>query len=324
MRLRRMGLPPALGLVLLSALWALGTLRTELFPRFGLVTVSHALGQAVLFFIFAVVAACIAVVRRVEFPRGRSAWACAGVGLGLFLLPAALLAWAQGELSTLDRVAVFSLTPFFAVVLEPYLQGSTPSRAKAALGASLTAITGVLFLFPLTIPGSLRAGTAFFALLTASFGIATANCVAVRLAVRVAERSILPMAALTGGVTAICFAAAAAFNPHAAWRWNKVSSSLLGLLVIDLPALFLLFWLMPRLAASRMTARFLVAPLMTLVLGMALEAPSVPVRAWLGTLLLAGGAGWLVFAPSERPELEGLELRNTLIADSPRRPPPAD
>src|SRR6185437_12236782 len=74
MRLRRMGLPPGLGLLLLSALWALGAVRTELFPRFGLVTVSHALGQAVLFFIFAVVAACIAVVRRVEFPRGRSAW----------------------------------------------------------------------------------------------------------------------------------------------------------------------------------------------------------------------------------------------------------
>jgi hypothetical protein len=102
MRLRRMGLPPALGLLLLSALWALGTLRTELFPRFGSNTVSHALGQAVFFSIFAVVAACIAVVRRVEFPRGRSAWACAGVGLGLFLFPATLLAWAQGELSTLD------------------------------------------------------------------------------------------------------------------------------------------------------------------------------------------------------------------------------
>ena len=318
-----MGLSPALGLLLLSALWALDTLRTELFPRFGSGTVSHVLGQAVLFSIFAVVAACIAIVRRVEFPRGRSAWACAGVGLGLFLFPAALLAWAQGELSTFDRVAVFSLTPVFAVILEPYLQGSTPSRAKAALGASLTAITGVLFLFPLSIPGSLRAGAALFALLTASFGIAAANCVAVRLAVRVAERSILPMAALAAGATAICFAAAAAFNPHAASRWNEVSSSLPGLLVINLPALFLLFWLMPRLAASRMTVRFLLAPLMTLVLGMALEGPPLSVRAWLGMLLLAGGAGWLVFAPSERPELEGLGLRNTLTADSPRQPPPA-
>ena len=318
-----MGLPPPLGLLLLSTLWALGTLRTELFPRFGSDNVPHALGQAVLFSIFAVVAAYIAVVRRVEFPRGRSAWACAGVGLGLFLFPAAMLAWAQGELSTLDRVAVFSLTPVFAVVLEPYLQGSTPSHAKAALGASLTAITGVLFLFPLSIPGSLRACTALFALLTASFGIATANCLAVRLAVKIAERSTLPMAALAAGVPAICFAAAAAFNPHAAWRWNEMSSSLLGLFVINLPALFLLFWLMPRLAASRMTARFLLSPLMTLAVGMALEAPSLSLRAWLGTLLLAGGAGWLVFAPAERPELEGLELRNTLTADSSRQPPPA-
>ena len=60
----------------------------------------------------------------------------------------------------------------------------------------------------------------------------------------------------------------------------------------------------------------------TLILaGMALEPTSPPVRAWPGMALLAGGAGWLVFAPAEETEVEELDLLNTRTADMPRRPP---
>jgi hypothetical protein len=84
MRLRRTGptrtsLSPALGLLLLSALWAVSSLRTDLFPQFGADLLSPAQHQAALFSVFAAVAASIAVARRVEFPRGRRAWACAGI-----------------------------------------------------------------------------------------------------------------------------------------------------------------------------------------------------------------------------------------------------
>jgi drug/metabolite transporter (DMT)-like permease len=322
MSLRRIGMPPALGLLLLSALWALGSLRSDLFPQFGADPLTHTQADAALFCIFAVVAACMAVVRRVEFPRGPAAWTSAGIGLGLFVVPAAVVAWAQGSLSTLDRVAVFSLTPVFAVVLEPHLQGSNPARGKAALGAALAAVAGILCIFPLQIPGSLRAGMALLALLAAAIGIAAANCIAVRLALRVADRSTLPMAAQAAGASGICFAAAAFFAPRNPWNWSGLASQCLGLLLFDLPALFLLFWLMRRLAASRMTARFLLAPLITVLAGMALEFPALSARAWLGIALLAGGAGWLVFAPAERNDVEGLNLRNALTADSPRRPPP--
>jgi drug/metabolite transporter (DMT)-like permease len=171
MSLRRIGLPPALGLLLLSALWALGSLRGDLFPQFGADPLTHAQADAALLCVFAVMAACIAVVRHVEFPRRSAAWTSAGVGLGLFVVPAAVVAWAQGSLSTLDRVAVFSLTPVFAVVLEPHLQGNNPARGKAALGAALAAVAGILCIFPLQIPGSLRAGMALLALLAAAIGI---------------------------------------------------------------------------------------------------------------------------------------------------------
>ena len=317
----RGALSPTFGLLLLSALWAVATLRTELFPTVGADGPSPGPREAVLFSVFAAMAASIAVARRVEFPRGRQAWACACIGLGLFVVPAALVACAQSWVSTLDRVAVFSLTPVFAVVLEPYLQGTTPRQGRAALAGALAAVAGILCLFPLNIPGSIRAGAALCALLAAVVTIAATNCLAVRLARNLVGHSTLPMAALAGAGSAVCFVAASAFTPHTAWRGSGLPSQLLLLLVIELPSLFLLFWLMRRLAASRMSARFLLAPLFAILAGMALEPTSLPVRAWLGIAFLGGGAGWLVFASPEKGEGE-LEPLKALTVDFPRRPPP--
>jgi drug/metabolite transporter (DMT)-like permease len=314
------GLSPASGLLLLSALWAVASLRTDLIPQFGAETLPPAQGQAALFSVFAAVAASIAVAQHVEFPRGRRAWACASIGIGLFVVPAVLAAYAQGWVSKLDQVAVFSLTPVFAVILEPYLHDSATRQGKAALASTLAAVAGILLLFPLDIPGSFRAGAALCALLAAAFVVAATNCLAVRLAHNIAGRSTLPMAALAGGASAICFAAAAAVRPHTAWRWNALPSQLLGLLLTDFPALLLLFWLMRRLGASRMTARFLLAPLFAILTGMALEPASPPLRGWLGMAFLAGGAGWLLFAPPERTEEGELSLLKERIADLPRRP----
>jgi drug/metabolite transporter (DMT)-like permease len=307
--------------LLLSALWAIAWLRTDLIPQFGAETLPPAQGQAALYSVFAAVAASIAVAQHFEFPRGRRAWACASIGVGLFVVPAVLAAYAEGWVSKLDEVAVFSLTPVFTVVLEPYLQDSATRQGKAALAGTLAAVVGILLLFPLDIPRSFRAWASLCALLAAAFVIAATNCLAVRLAHNIAGRSTLPMAALASGASAICFAAAAAVRPHAAWRWNALPTQLLGLLLIDLPALFLLFWLMRRLGASRMTARFLLAPLFAILAGMALEPSSPPVRGWLGMAFLAGGAGWLLFAPPERTEVDELSLLNERTADLPRRPP---
>jgi drug/metabolite transporter (DMT)-like permease len=319
----RSGLLPALGLLLLSALWAFASLRAELFPAFGTDSLSPAARQAALFSVFAAVAASVARARRVEFPRGRRAWACAGIGLGLFVVPDALLTCAQGWVPSLDRVAVFSLTSVFAVVLEPYVQGSEPPQGKAALAGALAAVAGILFLLALDIPRSFLAGAALCVLLAAALGIAATYCLAVRLARSLPGRSALPMAAQAGAASAVCFAAAAAFAPHSAWRWSALPLQLLALFVIDIPALFLLFWLICRLNASRMTVPFLLAPLFTIVAGAAVEPTPPPFRAWVGMALLAGGAGWLVFAPPGKTELEELDPLNALAAHSPRRPPPA-
>jgi drug/metabolite transporter (DMT)-like permease len=274
--------------------------------------------------LFAAVAACLAVARGVKFPHGRSAWACAGVGLGFFVVPSALGAFAQDWVSALDRVAVFSLTPVVAVVLEPYLQGGELRRGRAALAGALCAVAGILLIFPLQSPGSLRAGAALCALVAAAVCIAATNCLGIGLAQNLAGRSTLAMAAQACAASAVCFAAASWFAPQTVWRWNDLLPQLIWSLSIDLPALFLLFWLLPRLAASRMTARFLLAPLFAIVAEIVLQPMKPPLQGWVGLALLGGGSGWLIFAPGEESDEEARGLLNLFPGESPVRPPRED
>ncbi len=245
MRLRRSGrastgLPPVLGLLLLSALWAADSLRGDLLTKFRVESLSSAQRQAVLFSLFAAVAAGLGLARRVEVPRGQSAWACAGVGLGFFRVPSALGALVQDWVSALDRVAIFSLTPVFATVLEPTSRAA-PRRGRAALAGALGGVGGILCLFPLQTPGSLRGVSALCALVVAALCIAITNCFGVGSARNMAGRSTLAMAAQAGAASAVCFAAALLFTPHTAWLWNALLPQLLWSLGVDLPAMFLLF-----------------------------------------------------------------------------------
>ena len=70
-------------------------------------------------------------------------------------------------------------------------------------------------------------------------------------------------------------------------------------MIVTLPGLLLLFWLMPRITAVRMTTRFVLAPLFAILIGMAIDRPAVGPRIWLGLLLVAAGAASLLFAPDD-------------------------
>ncbi len=313
----RSGPSPHLALLLLSALWTVGWLLPDLFPG-AATNISSPIRQAILFSFFAAITASIALARRIEFPRGRLAWASAGIGLGFFVMPAAAAAFAHDRISNFDEVAVLCLTPVFAVVLEPYLQDCPPRRGRAPLPAALAAIAGILFLFPLETPTSFREGVALVVLLMTAFTIAATNCLAVRLAHAVPGTSTLPIAALAAGTSALCFALTAALTPATPRTSSALPFGLLRLLLLDLPSLFLLFWLLSRLSATRMTARFLLAPLFASLAGLAIEQRWPPLPALPGILLLAAGSAWLVFAPAES-EVEALHPLLTTPSTSSRQ-----
>jgi drug/metabolite transporter (DMT)-like permease len=58
---------------------------------------------------------------------------------------------------------------------------------------------------------------------------------------------------------------------------------------------------MSRMTAVRMTTRFVLAPLMAILIGMAIDRPAIGPRIWMGLLLVAGGAAWLLLAPDDQP-----------------------
>jgi hypothetical protein len=316
--------------------WACAALRVDLLP--GLSETTPYLERQVLpLILLSIAAGSIAIARGANWRRpipsssapGSLARASIWIGLGLFTVPAMLAFFADPWISGLARTALFTLTPVFAVVFEPYLGepylGLSPASGqragrlagrRAGLPASLTAVAGSLLVFPVVIPNSLQIAAAFIAVLVAAASIAAANCHGTAKASSLGRDAIgqlAAMAAIAGATGALTLAAASALLEHPVWRWSAVAAELFWSAAIELPALLLLFWLMPRISASRMATRYVWAPLLALLSGVVLEhaGRAVQPRTWLGLMLMAAGAGWMLLAPREETSLSILPADTT-------------
>jgi drug/metabolite transporter (DMT)-like permease len=284
-------------------------MRSDLFPDSAANSVPPMEREALPFVLLAMAAALFAAVRSAKWPRGRKLLASITVSVGLFVAPALLVYVSHEWVSAFARVALFSLTPVFAVVFEPYIGGASGSQDKGALVAALVSVVGTLCVFPIDLPGSIQSGAAFAAVIVAAACVAAANCKAVRVATKSPNIDLAPMAAVAGAAAATGLVAATALTEGLTLRWRGIASDFAWSAAVTLPGLFLLFWLMRRMSAARMTTRFVLAPLMAILIGMALARPDVEPRTWLGLLLVAGGAGWLLFAPDDKPDANSSTLK---------------
>ena len=171
--------------------------------------------------------------------------------------------------------------------------------------ASLLAVAGTLLVFPARFARSAAAALAFCGVVVAVASLAAANCIAVRIASEQPARSILSFATIATGGAAIALALLGIIFEHHAPRSLSLPNPWIAL---DLLALALLFWLMRRMTAARMTTRFLIAPFLANLIGLAFLRPGVQARGWLGLLLIAVGSGWLLFGPEGEPEETGSPL----------------
>lgn len=286
------------GLLVLCVLWSLNSLRGDLAPSLAYQALPAFEHAAITLGLLALLAAAFAALTKAQWPRGQRLWVCMGTGLGLFLVPEVLLGLAQGQVSQLERVAAFSLTPVFAIVLEPHLN-SAAQPIRGALLAALAAVAGALALFPLSPPVSLAVAAGLFTVIAASVCIGVANCVVVRVVNAEAGLPLSTVITVMAGPTAIAFTIAAAFTPHAQEASTAIAAELGWIVFVDLPALWLLFWLFRRISAARMTVRFVLAPAITALVGVAIEQPAMRFRTIAGISLLTGGAVWLLLAPEE-------------------------
>lgn len=305
MRSRGINAVPAGALLLLCLLWAAASLRSDLLPG----TTSHTnssplLDHACALAFFGILAATMALIRRANWPRGRALLQAAVVGAGLLALPAVLIELANGRVHDSTRVALFSLVPVFAVVLEPYLGSPLQSPQRDGLAAALVAVAGTMLIFPLAPPRTPVPAIAFFGVVAAVATVAASNCLAVKVAQSQLTLSLSGFAAIATGSAAILLALAGLSSEHRAWRAAHIDFWTLP----DLLALTLLFWLMRRMSAVRMTTRFVIAPLLANLIALAFLRPGVQTRAGLGLLLIALGSGWLLLAREDEPEKSGPSL----------------
>jgi drug/metabolite transporter (DMT)-like permease len=297
---------PVGALLLLCLLWSLASLRPDLLPSSASETNSSPLlNQASILALFAIVAAATAFVQRANWPRGRTLLEAGLVGAGLLALPALLVELAKGHIDDSTRVALFSLVPIGAVVMEPYLGSPLQSPQRGGLAASLVAVAGTLLIFPLELPGSSAQAIAFCGVIAAVASIAAANCTAVKIAR--SQTNLSGFATIAAGSAAILLAIAALSIERSARPVAHIDAWAIP----DLLGLALLFWLMPRMSAVRMTSRFLIAPLMANLIALAFLRPGVQLRGWLGLLLMALASCWLLFAPEDEPDKTGSPLAIT-------------
>jgi drug/metabolite transporter (DMT)-like permease len=306
-RLRLTGIKtfPAGALILLCLLWAVASLRPDLLPAsLPQNNTSPLLKQAGILAMFAIIAAITAFLQSATWPHRRLLLQTLLIGACLITLPALLVELAKGYIDDPTRVALFSLVPVFAVVLEPHLDSASQSPPRAALACALAAVAGTLLIFPVELPTTPAAALAFGGMLIAVISVAAANALAVKLARDLSPLSLCGFAAIAAGSAAFPLAVAGlCFAPRA---WPAVHISAWA--ILDLLALALLFWLMRRMSAIRMTTRFLIAPLIANVIALAFLRPGVQTRAWLGLLLIALGSGWLLLSPEDDAGKSGSPL----------------
>jgi drug/metabolite transporter (DMT)-like permease len=326
----------AANLFALSLLWAASALRPELLPGLVPEPLPYFASLVVPLLLFAVVAALFARWRETRLPLLTEARTALLLGIALFALPALLIYFARSIVASPARTILFCLIPILTTVLQPYLGRAHPA-SRYALLAALLALLGALCIFPIEYPQTPEAILAFAALVFAAGSIGIANCLA-EAAAHPQTASVFPattafpfVAAIATATGALTLTLASAFFDRVLWtgqpshpglaiRLTAYLPALLWTTFIDLPALLLLFWSFQRLSAVRLSTRYLFAPLLTILVGTALlrAQDQIQPRTWLGLLLMAAGAAYLLFAAD--PE-SGTDSNPTTLFPSNSKPP---
>jgi drug/metabolite transporter (DMT)-like permease len=284
-------------LLLASVLWACGALLPELLPlQFSGVLPQFA-ALALPLGLLAVSTGVLSFLRKTQWPSRQRLQSAVWIGLGLFTAPALLVHISAGWISGLERIALFTLVPVFSIVLEPYLTHPATRPIRGALPAALLAVLGTLLVFPANLPASITAALAITAIILAAACVAAASCYAVS----VYRESELPLArpitAVAASSAALSLGLASLLVERSRWQTVAIAPTLLWAAAAELPALLLLFWLLPQLSAARISTCFALAPLIFVLLGaLLMQLPLAP-RTSLGLLWMAAGAGYLLFAP---------------------------
>ncbi|MEO6911930.1 MAG: hypothetical protein ABI158_13515 [Edaphobacter sp.] len=216
----------------------------------------------------------------------------AGVSVMLLGVPAVASAWARGGVPDVSQAALFALVPFIVVVVA---MGREPGAGeefavRRFFAPALAGFGGVLLLLSFNFPVSARGRTMFGVLLLAVVVTGVASAWIYRLLGGFTLMEAFAVVCLSNAV----FLAVCSLLLGASWSraWPLISISSLYYLL----ELVLLVWLLRAMSPVRLAARYLVVPLLAVLEGLAILRPDFTVRMGAGLVLLAGGAGYILFS----------------------------
>lgn len=250
--------------------------------------------QCVLFGVIGLCALVVAI-RRVGL-SGVGKWhvRVALAGVGVFGVSDVIAEYSRGSVPSFSRSALYAMVPVVVVmaVAAGVAGGGEERGARRLLVPALGGLGGLLLLLPLQFSGTARGWVmlAFVSLAVVLTGIASVWMY------RLLRGCDLAVAiAVTGLANAAFLLIWSGVREDMAWRWSAVSSMTSISSLVDVAEVLLILWLLGKMLPVRFAARYLAIPLLTVLEGLVLERPEVTVRIACGILLLAVGAGMLLF-----------------------------
>ena len=234
---------------------------------------------------------------------GRRAWSRSRVlqyarlavaAVGFFGVPMVVVEYVRGSVPAISRSALFALVPVVVVMVVAF--GDTAGReeqgARLFLMPALVGLGGLLLLLPLQFSGSARGWMMLAVVCAAVVLVGLASVWLYRL---LRGFGLADAVAVVGLANAVFLLAWSAVREDVVWRGNGVTSLMSIGSLVDLVEVWLIVWLLREMPPVRFAARYLVIPLLTVLESFVLMRPEWTVRMGFGTVLLAAGAGTLLF-----------------------------
>jgi hypothetical protein len=225
---------------------------------------------------------------RVRF--GSVALRTALAGVGFFGVPMVVGEWARVGVPEISRSALFALVPVVVVLV--VAAGDEERGVRRLLVPALVGVGGLLLLLPLEFSGSLRGRLMQGAVCLAVVLVGLSSVWLYRLLHGMILAEALAIVCLSNTVFLLF---CSGVRGELVWGWSGLASVVSLSSLVDLAEVVLLVWLLREMVPVRFAARYLVIPLLTLVESYALMRPELTVRVISGVVLLAAGAGMLLF-----------------------------
>jgi drug/metabolite transporter (DMT)-like permease len=220
----------------------------------------------------------------------RLAWAAVGF-LGV---PSVVAEYTRGPLPVISRAALFAMVPI-VIVMTLAARESVKNEERGArrlLIPALVGLGGLLLLLPLQFSSSVRAWISLGGVCAAVVLVGLAS---VWLYELLQGAKFVAGLAVTGVANSIFLLFWSALHEDTLWHRDDLASLLSLTSLTDLTEVLLIVWLLREMQPARFASRYLLIPLVTVLESYILMRPELTARMGFGTVLLAAGAGMLLF-----------------------------